>query len=177
MTSSRETRARLLDVARRQAGYFTAAQAVDVGYSHQAQWYHRERGHWAVAARGVFRDAAQPPSPHEDLVLAWLWAGDDAVVSHVSAGRVHGLRPVPARPAHVTGGRRRTRSNPDVVLHIGSVGAEDRQDGGGFPVTTPMRTLSDLRPWRPWVFRTWLPQAVDRGLLTREQASALRAGA
>jgi hypothetical protein len=175
MGSSREAHRRLHALAQQQAGYFTAAQAVAAGYSHQTQWYHRDRGHWAVAARGVFRDSGWPPSPDEDLVVAWMWAGPAAVVSHVSAARVHGFRPVPTRPAHVTGGRRRTRPNPQVVVHIGTVGPGDVQDGGGFPVTTPRRTFADLRLTRPWVFRAWLPQAVDRGLLTTEQAEELQA--
>lgn len=43
-----DTRAALWRLARRQRGYFTAAQARDIGYSYQAQRYHAKRGNWLL---------------------------------------------------------------------------------------------------------------------------------
>ena len=44
MLTERGPRDRLWHVASRQRGYFTAAQALQAGYSYQAQQFHRQRG-------------------------------------------------------------------------------------------------------------------------------------
>jgi hypothetical protein len=47
MEPSREdARSKLFAVAERQAGYFTATQALEAGYSHASQSYHRKVGNW-----------------------------------------------------------------------------------------------------------------------------------
>ena len=63
-TSPTGLRSRLFDVAADQGGYFTAAQARDVGYSYQAQAHHVAAGNWLRIDRGIFRLArvgARPP--------------------------------------------------------------------------------------------------------------------
>ncbi|HEY3002778.1 MAG TPA: hypothetical protein VGJ44_10565, partial [Kribbellaceae bacterium] len=56
-------RRRLHGLAYRQAGYFSAAQARRLGYSHQAQKYNADRGNWARVDRAVFRLPGWPDSP------------------------------------------------------------------------------------------------------------------
>jgi hypothetical protein len=49
-TRQRDARSRLYQVAEGQAGYFTAAQAREAGYSHAAQHYHAKVGTGSVKA-------------------------------------------------------------------------------------------------------------------------------
>lgn len=51
----RDLRRRLFNVAAEQAGYVTAAQAKEVGYSYQAQAHHVAVGNWIRIERGLFR--------------------------------------------------------------------------------------------------------------------------
>lgn len=159
MTSSRAARLRLVAVASRQAGYVTARQAVDAGYSHQAQWYHRDRGHWVPVRRGIVRLADHPASPRERFVVACLVAGPTAVVHRFSALEVHGIR----RPGPV-----------DVQVSTTNVPDGDRQDGGGFAVTTPLRSLRDVDAARRPEGPRWLERAVRLGLVSPEDAARLR---
>ncbi|MDR0991263.1 MAG: type IV toxin-antitoxin system AbiEi family antitoxin domain-containing protein [Propionibacteriaceae bacterium] len=47
MANSRQVlRRRLETIAFTQAGFFTAAQALEAGYSYQAQKYHVDAGNW-----------------------------------------------------------------------------------------------------------------------------------
>lgn len=48
-------RRRMFALAAGQSGYFTAAQARDVGYSYQAQAHHVGVGNWMRVDRAIFR--------------------------------------------------------------------------------------------------------------------------
>lgn len=87
-----EPRARLWRRAARQRGYFTAAQALEDGYSYQSQHFHVQRGNWTRVDRGVyrFREFADLPTGENDHLVRWtLWSRDLAVVSHTTAIGVH----------------------------------------------------------------------------------------
>ena len=64
----------LFALASEQAGYFTAAQAKEVGYSYQAQAHHVAAGNWLRIERGLFRLAEWIPDVHDDLVRWSLWS-------------------------------------------------------------------------------------------------------
>lgn len=53
----RNLRLALQGLAFGQAGYFTAAQAVDLGYSYQAQKYHVDNGNWLRIDRRTTRSS------------------------------------------------------------------------------------------------------------------------
>src|SRR5680860_1335475 len=81
-----------------QAGYFTAAQAIEIGYSYQAQKYHADHGNWVRIDRGIFRIPEWPAGVNDGLIRWVLWSKNRAVVSHDSAAAAHGLGLVnPAR--------------------------------------------------------------------------------
>jgi hypothetical protein len=64
-----------------------------------------------------------------------------------SAAWVHGVGDAPPVRHHiqrVSPQRRRVHPRHDVVIHEGRIGAGDVEVIGGVPVTTPLRTLSDL---------------------------------
>jgi hypothetical protein len=59
----RNLRLALQTLAFGQAGYFTAAQAVDLGYSYQAQKHHVDNGNWLRIDRGLFHCPIGQPLP------------------------------------------------------------------------------------------------------------------
>lgn len=130
--------------AHRQSGYFTAAQALDVGYSYQAQKYHADHGNWVRIDRGVYRFPDWPPSP-EDAYVRWcLWSGDRAVVSHETALAVHSLSDLDPARIHLTVGPSFHRRDDAVVLHVAELADDDVESRGAWAVTTPVRTLLDV---------------------------------
>jgi very-short-patch-repair endonuclease len=96
--------------------------------------------------RGVYRLAAAPPTIEQAMALACA-VGPDVVVSHVSAGRLWGLRRLGRdQRLHVLIHGRSHRLIPDTVMHrchrIGPVDLVGRPDG--IRLTSPPRTCFDL---------------------------------
>jgi very-short-patch-repair endonuclease len=114
-------------------------------------------GHGAVTPRGWCR-------------AALLAVGPDAVLSHHSAAYLWGLLDPPAT-IHVTVGRRlRRRSN--LVSHTAALRPYERKHAAGLPVTSPIRTLYDLRN-DPQI-ETALREAQIARLLTRAELAGTR---
>ena len=130
--------------AMRQGGYFTSAQAREVGYSHQAQKFHVDRGSWIRVARGLFR-LPEWPERADDVYVRWrLWSHDRGVVSHQSALSLHRLGDVNPAHVHLTVPRGFRASDPAVALHRGVLAPADVQEREpGFRITTPERSLLD----------------------------------
>lgn len=168
-----DLRHRLAQLARQQAGYFTAAQALALGHSYASQHYHVERGNWTRVDRGVFRLRDWPVTAHEDLVRWSLWAGGDAVVSHDSALALYDLGDSNPARVHLTVPKGFRKQGPGVELHRGELDADDVRDAEGFRVTVPLRSLIDAAAsdMDGDQLGTAIDQAVRRGLVT---ASALR---
>ena len=130
-------------MAFQQAGYFTAAQALEVGYSYQAQKYHVDAGNWVRVDRALFR-LPEWPADAEDLYVRWtLWSDGRAVVSHDSALAVHGLSDVDPVRVHLTVPPGFGAVDDLVALHVGVLTEDERESRRGWRVTTPMRTLVD----------------------------------
>lgn len=103
-----------------------------------------QSGAWSVAAPRVYRSEAHERSWEQRLWIALLWAGDDADLSHRSAGPLWGLDRIAQGAAVVTVPRaRRLRPDPAVV-HRADLDECDRRMVRGFPVTSPERTAIDL---------------------------------
>ncbi len=175
----REWRAeRLFEVADRQAGYFTAKQARDTGYDYRMQHYHRERGHWISVGHGLFRLDRYPEGENEDLVRLYLWSRDregepQAVVSHETALRLHGLSDLMPERVHLSVPKGfRKRPPRGVVLHKSDLSEADTEDWNGFRVTTPLRTILDVASSRevsPEHLESAVREAVARGLVRRKR--------
>lgn len=168
-----DLRHRLALLAKQQAGYFTAAQALSIGHSYSSQRYHVERGNWARVDRGIFRLRDWPVSGHEDLVRWSLWAGAEAVVSHDSALALYDLGDANPARVHLTVPKTFRRRAPGVELHRGEFAAEDVREGEGFRVTVPARSLIDAAASEMDgdQLGTAIAEAVRRGLVA---ASILR---
>lgn len=144
-----DLRRRLAALAGTQSGYFTAAQARHVGYSHQAQKFHVDRGNWVRVGRGLFRLPEWPIGMHDDLVRWSLWSRGRGVVSHDTALAVHGLGDANPALVHLTVPRNFRPSAPGVRLIRAELGEPDVLEYEGFRVTTPERTLFDVAASSP----------------------------
>lgn len=140
----RDRRRRLFEVATQQGGYFTAAQAKSLGYSHQAQAHHVGAGNWWRVDRGLFRLVEWVPGTHDELARWTLWSRGRAVVSHESAMAVHGIGEFESRQTHLTVPPGFTMRHDAVALHYAELPADDVSERSGYRVTTALRTLIDI---------------------------------
>lgn len=139
-----DLRRQLHELAFSQAGYFTAAQAVDVGYTHQAQKYHVDSGNWLRVDRGLFRLPGWPSEPDDGYARWTLWSGGHGVVSHESALSVHGLSDANPAKVHLTVPVGFRATDDAVVTHHGDVDSTEVDDRGAWRVTSVERTLLDV---------------------------------
>jgi predicted transcriptional regulator of viral defense system len=143
MSDRLDLRRRLHELAFRQAGYLSAAQALEIGYTYQAQKYHVDRGNWVRIDRGMFR-LAEWPSAAEDAYARWtVWSEGRGVISFQSAADVHDLGDFDPGVVHLTLPALRPPA-PGVIVHRTDLGDADVEDRGSFRVTTPTRTVLDL---------------------------------
>jgi predicted transcriptional regulator of viral defense system len=161
--------------ASEQAGYFTTAQALDLGFSSPLITHHAHTGRFVRVARGLYRFRDYPSSPREQLIAAWLKLAPEAAVSHESALELFGLSDVIPDRFHVSvpRTRRRLARQPGVTIHttkrpLDGVEVTVRE---GVRVTAPDRTIADVAEsgTAPEQVIAAARQAIDRGLTTREK--------
>lgn len=140
----RDLRRRLFNAAAEQAGYFTAANARQLGYSYQAQAHHVSAGNWLRVDRGLFRLAEWIPDVHDDLARWTLWSKGRAVVSHESALAVHGIGEFESSKVHLTVPPGFTMRDEALVLHHCDLSNTDIVQRTGFRVTTVVRSVIDV---------------------------------
>lgn len=145
MTADRQDlRRRVHALAFEQAGYFTASQAREAGYSYQAQKYHADRGNWIRVDRGLFRLPAWPAEATDSYVFWTLWSTGRGVVSHETALSLHGLSDADPARVHLTVPPGFRPRDPHVRLAFDDIPDADRDVRRGFTVTTVERTLLDV---------------------------------
>jgi len=167
---------RLYPIAEAQGGYFTAAQARQVGYTYAQQHFHVTRGNWLRVDRGIFRLPNFPPHEHEDLIRLSLWSrtqrgNPQAVVSHATALVLHELSDVLPATVHLTvppGFRKPAPAG--CVLHRARLRPTDIETHTGYSVTTPLRTLLDVAasPLSQEHLDQAVTEALARGMVRRE---------
>ncbi|MPZ28149.1 MAG: hypothetical protein GEV12_17495 [Micromonosporaceae bacterium] len=171
LTERQALRRRLRRLAARQHGLFTAAQAVKIGYSHQAQKHHVDYGNWLRVERGMFRIPEWPADEHDHLVRWTLWSGGVAVVSHATALSLHDLGDVDPPRVHLSVPASFRRSASGLVLHRQLPPEQHVEERDGYYVTTPARALAECAEER--MEQQWLDSAVaealGRGLTTRRR--------
>ena len=165
----------LYQIAAAQGGYFTAAQARQVGYAYSQQHFHVSRGNWLKIDRGLFRLRDFPPGEREDLIRWSLWSRNQksvpqAVVSHDTALTVHELSDAMPAQVHLTvppGFRKNVP--PGCVLHKAVLTPEEIESRTGYRVTTPLRTLLDVAdsPLSQEHLNRAVRDALERGLVRR----------
>jgi predicted transcriptional regulator of viral defense system len=150
MASSTDTRRALAALAATQDGYFTARQALAIGYAYPEQHYHVAHGNWERVTRGIFHLRDYPLPEREDLIVLSLMSHDrsgqpQAICSHETALALHDLGDVNPARIHLTvppGFRRQLPAG--IVVHRGLVPADAWEAHDGFRVTPPPRTLIDI---------------------------------
>ncbi len=140
---------KLFEIASQQGGYFTAKQAVEVGYSYRLHSYHRHQGNWRIVDRGVFRLVDFPNSLHEDIIRWSLWSRNradipQAVASHETALSLHELSDVMPGKIHMTVPPKFRKQPSGCVIHKAILKPEETEKREGFFVTTPLRTIIDV---------------------------------
>lgn len=176
----RETERALLGLAREQGGYFTAAQALSVGYTYRQQNFHKNRSNWMYIDHGVYRLRNYPGSEHEDLIRWSFWSRNrkgefQATVSHNAALAIHELGDVMPGKIHLTvppGFRKRALGG--CILHRAALAPHEIERRGGFCVTTPLRTLMDAAnsPLSPDLLESAVRDALGRGMVWTKQLLA-----
>jgi predicted transcriptional regulator of viral defense system len=178
--SHREASRRLFEFAEQQQGFFTTKQAKAAGFSENTHPYHVHVGNWIREHRGIYRLALFPAADRPDLVLWALWSRNrneevEGVYSHHTALNLYDLSDLSPAKLHMTVpvDFRRNSDIPGIlVLHYADLPASDVQTAQGFKFTRPLRTILDLieaGTVEQRFIRQALRQAVDRGLITRQQ--------
>lgn len=159
---------RLYDVAERQAGYFTTAQAREAGFTHSQLTYYVRARRFIRVRWGVYRLVLYPATPYEDLFVAWLDAGPEAVISHDSALALCELSDALPDRIHVTVPRSASRRRPGLALHTNRLDPPDVTTVAGLPVTTVPRTIADVASsgLAEEQISQAVRQAIERGLVS-----------
>ena len=173
----RDTERALLAIARDQEGYFTAAQALSVGYTYRQQNHHKNRGNWLYIDHGIYRLRSYPESEHEDLIRWSLWSRNrkgelQATVSYETALAIHGLGDVMPAKVHITvppGFRKNVPGG--CIIHRAHLEADDIEHHRGFNVTAPLRTLINVAdgPFSQDLLEDAVRDALRRGMVRRSQ--------
>jgi predicted transcriptional regulator of viral defense system len=172
-----DTYERLFQIAEAQAGYFTTAQAQALGIARAQLSRYVTAGKLERSQQGVYRLTPFPRVPHEDLFIAWLAAGPEAVISHDSALAIYELSDALPAHVHLTVPRSASHRRPDYRLHTSRITPAEITHYGGLQVTTVARTIADIAcdGLADDLVIQAVQEAVARGLATPEQLRAAAA--
>jgi very-short-patch-repair endonuclease len=133
---------RIAALAGTQYGVLTRRQLMALGASGQQIDHRRKTGRLVPLHRGVYALGHKVLRTEGHWLAAVLACGERAMLSHTAAAALWEIRPRPAGRIHVTTTRGGRKAPKGVVLHTTT--APKRTTHRGIPVTTPMRTLTDL---------------------------------
>lgn len=162
ITERQALRRRLQSLAASQHGYFTAAQALGLGYSYQAQKHHVDYGNWTKVDRALFRIPEWPTDEHDHLVRWTLWSRGTAVVSHMTSLAVHDLGDVDPAVVHLSVPTGFRRSALGIRLHHAIPSPADVEERDGYKITAPGRALAESAD--DHIEQHWLDNAVADAL-------------
>lgn len=142
------------DLAERQDGLLSVAQAHRCGISSRQIWRRRANGRYRRTRRGVVQIAGVPPTWRQAVRAATIAAGEQVVVSHASAAQLYGVElPTPIHPRWSRDGAFIELSAP-LARHARLEGVRGHRSGmwaagdvitrAGIPVTSPLRLVIDL---------------------------------
>jgi predicted transcriptional regulator of viral defense system len=161
----------LFYIAEEQAGYFSLAQAKEIGIERQQIYQGVKAGRFWRAAAGVYRFVQFSASRYEDLHIALLKAGKHAVVGFQSALYVYELSDLIPDEIHLILPRTSSRRRPGIRMHTTHLTQEEITLVEGLRITSVARTISDCA----YAFvdeqqiRLAISQALQRGMTTKKQ--------
>ncbi len=135
----------LFDLAARQHGVFSLAQAREAGYTRGRIRQLASTGIIELARPSVYRVRAAPRTWEQRLSSACLWL-PGSLASHRSAAALRRLRTFGSAPVELITERGRSpRSQRDVILHERKdLASADHDEVDGIACTSLVRTLVDL---------------------------------
>ncbi|MEE4194750.1 MAG: hypothetical protein V2J07_06105 [Anaerolineae bacterium] len=133
----------LYQIAEKQAGYFSVAQAKKMDIQRNQIYRDVKRGKFIHIATGIYRFTQFPASPFEELHLAQLRTGQQGIIGFQSALYVYDLYDTKPQEIHMilpaTGSRRR----PGIRPHTLKLAPHDSCTFEGLRMTTVARTIND----------------------------------
>lgn len=175
----------LFEIADRQQGFFTAKQAEECGYKRSNFRLKINSGEWTQEERGIYRLARYPMTERPELVLWSLWSKNiedipQGVWSHETALDIHELSDVMPSKMHMTvppDFRRRKEPPKLLCLYRDVLERLDIEEGQGYRVTTPLRTIIDCVT-EGTVADNFIAQAIKqalgKGLLLERELESLK---
>jgi very-short-patch-repair endonuclease len=147
MPDKRARDERVAEIASRQHGAISSRQIYDAGLSRDAVLERRRAGRLHVLHRGVYAVGHIAPSNERRWMAAALALGDGAVLSHRSAAALWELlRPIEGLVDVSLPSRSGRRRRQGIRIHRPeSLQPHETARQRGIPVTSPARTLADLR--------------------------------
>jgi predicted transcriptional regulator of viral defense system len=144
-------RSELMKKALEQGGFFTADQAIKLGFNQKNHHYYVKTGQWEKVIRGIYR-FVPIESELSEYWLWYLWSEDSkknpqGVFSHETALLMYGLTDLNPEKIHMTVPKkfRKGTDIPKIIfLHKQDITASDTKTINGLRVTTVLRTLLDL---------------------------------
>jgi predicted transcriptional regulator of viral defense system len=114
---------------------------------------------------GIYRLTRFPNSPREDLYIAWLRCGANAVISDDSALELFNLSDAMPTEIHVIVPRGSSLRRLGIRLHTGNLGPDEVTQWQGLPATTVERTIADVaaRGAQEWVVQQAIREALAHG--------------
>src|SRR4051794_13838296 len=128
-------------------GVISSTQLADIGVDRVGIWRRVRVGRLHRLHRGVYAVGHEKITQHGRWLAAVLACGEQAVLSHRSAAALWGMRPTSSHLSEVTA--RSTGGRPDrpgILVHTSKhLPPEDTTRHDGIPLTSPPRTIQDLR--------------------------------
>ena len=163
-SADRNQIASLAQLALQQHGVVAMWQLLDLGFSRWAVHRLVQKSHLHSLYRGVYAVGHTKLTSRGRWMAAVLACGPDAVLSHMAAAALWGLRSIPSGKIDVTAPKSRSRDG--IRCHISDLAPEDRTVIDAIPVTSVFRTVldeaADLSPQR---LRSRLEELERRDLL------------
>jgi very-short-patch-repair endonuclease len=145
-TASVDRNSCLATLAARQRGLLTTAQLLDVGLTRSAISCRLAAGTLHRLHRGVYLLGHTAAAPLAYELAALLACGPTAALSHWTAAALQRILAHTDGPIHLTIPDRRCRPRPGVQPRFASLPDQEVTTRHGLRITTPLRTLQDLRP-------------------------------
>ena len=184
-SARRERERRVAEVAAAQHGVVTLAQLRAIGFAPSTVRARVAAGRLHRLHDGVYAVGHPGVGAHGRWLAAVLACGPGAVLSHLSAAALWGIRPSQSTVIDVSSGTRAGRSRPGIRAHRGAgIAPAEITMVAGIPCTGIARTIVDVAALlAPGALEYTIHRAQTAGLLDREELAGvlarapLRAGA
>lgn len=166
-----ETEVQLYQIAEDQAGYFSLAQARELGLRRNQIYREVQRGKFVSAERGVYRFVQFPASRFEEVHRAVLSGGPQAVIGFQTALYVYELSDLIPDEIHLILPPTSSRRRPGIRVHTIQLLPEDVTKFEGLPITTVEKTIVDcaFAHIEDDQIRLAIYQALQRGMTSKQK--------